>query len=178
MPAPYLLDTTVLLHWTRNSPSTAEMRCHMPRAMLVVIGVVLLAIPVAQTQTRVGGAADEAAIKKNGDARSVAWNKHDAKALAALFAADADRVSARGVKSGRVEIEKDYADEFGSVYKDAVLKDESNKVRFLTADVAILDADHVITGRTDGTIKNHVTAIYVKRNGTWALVAYRVIRMQ
>lgn len=150
----------------------------MPKTMLGVIGAVLLAIPMAQTQTRAGTAADEAAIKKNGEARAAAWNKHEAKALGALFAADADRVSTRGVKSGRVEIEKDYADEFDGVYKNAMLKDESNKVRFLTADVAILDADHVITGRADGTIKNHVTATYVKRNGTWALVTYRVIRMQ
>jgi len=49
------------------------------------------------------------------------------------------------VSAGRVEIEKDYADEFDGVYKNAMLKDESDKV-------AILDADHVITGRADGTI--------------------------
>ena len=68
----------------------------MRRAILVVIGVGLLGIPCAQTQTRVGTVADEAAVLKCRDAHNVAIDNHDAKAVANLYAVDGDRISASG----------------------------------------------------------------------------------
>ena len=149
----------------------------MRQAILVVVGVSMLAA-VASTQSDLGSAADEAAIKKSVDARVAPYNKHDAKALAAFYSADADRATNVGFFSGRAQIEKSYADNFNGVGKNAVLKQEGTKVRFLTADVAIADTDNTITGRTDGTTKNHTTNIFVKRNREWVLLAARTIRMQ
>ena len=146
----------------------------MGRAILVVVVVALFAA-VASMQTKSGTAADEAAIRKNEDARVAAWNKHDAKAVAATYAADADRLTASGYFSGRPQIEKDYADSFNSFDKTSTLKIKSDTVRFLTADVAISDGERVITGRTAGTIEIHNTSIYVKRNGEWMLSAQRLM---
>src|SRR5262249_25578948 len=128
----------------------------MRQLILVVVGVSLLAA-VAASQTKLGTAADEAAIQKNQDARVAAWNKHDAHGVAATYAPDADRIAATQSASNRNGIEKDYAAGFAGVNKNATLKLNTRHVRFLTSDVALTDADDVITGRTDGTtLKQHV----------------------
>jgi hypothetical protein len=67
---------------------------------------------------------------------------------------------------------------FGGPFKNATLTNQSPKLKFLTADVAMLDVDNIVTGGADGvTLKNHSTSIYVKRNGEWTLVANHLIRM-
>jgi uncharacterized protein (TIGR02246 family) len=148
----------------------------MRRAILVVVGFTLFVTP-ASTQSRMGTTADEAAIQQNQDTLNVALNQHDAKATAATFANDADWVSPAGYRSGRAEIETIYARLFTGVDKNANFKVEPLKIRFLTPGVAVGDADAVITGTTKGTVKNHGTAIFVKRSDGWTRVALRVIEM-
>jgi len=110
---------------------------------------------------------------------NAAYNSHDAKALAAAYAPDADLVTGTGrLVSGRAAIEQNYAESFAGVDQHAIVKTESTKLRFLTADTAILDLEGVTTGRTDGTIKTHATWVYVKRNGEWTVVAIRATRIQ
>lgn len=149
----------------------------MQKPLLVIIGVTFLGI-AAQTRSP-GTAADEAAIRRIREAHDVAYNKHDAKALANLYAVDCDRVTNAGVfYSGRAGIEKSYADAFRGPSQHATVRTESSSVRFLTSDTALLDVESVISGRADGTVKNHVASIYVKRNGKWVLVAERATRIQ
>src|ERR1044072_2834189 len=132
----------------------------MRTVYLVSISPALIA-PTAKMQTLFGTAADERAIQNNRDAHDAAWNKHDAKALAALFAPDADRATVNGWFSGRAEIEKGYVTTFGGAFKNATLTNESPKLKFLTADVAMLDVDNIVTGRADGMrVKNHSTSSY------------------
>src|ERR1043165_10142242 len=92
----------------------------MRRVMLVVVGAVLIAA-TAQMQTRLGTPADERVIQNNRDAHDAAWNKHDARALAALFAPDADRATVNGWFSGRGGIERGYANTFGGDRKSTRL---------------------------------------------------------
>lgn len=47
------------------------------------------------------------------------------------------------------------------------------KTRFITADVPVREQEAVITGRGNGTVKNHATGIFVKRNGEWMLITLR-----
>jgi uncharacterized protein (TIGR02246 family) len=134
---------------------------------------------LAGGQAVFGTPADEAAIRKILDARSVAYNSHNAKALAAAYAADADLVTGTGrLVSGRAEIETNYVDAFAGVDKNATVRIDSSKIRFVTPDTAILDIDSVTTGRTDGAVRTHATWIYVKRNGEWMVVAIRATRIQ
>src|SRR5262252_9667597 len=117
----------------------------------------------ATADAQLGTPADEAAIRKILDARNAAYNNHDAKALAATYAHDADLVTGTGrVISGRAAIEKNYVEAFAGLDKNASVRIDSSKVRFITADSAILDMDGVTTGRTDGAIKTHATRVYVK----------------
>jgi uncharacterized protein (TIGR02246 family) len=149
------------------------------RERLLVFVVVSLVAGAAPVHAQLGTPADEAAIRKILDARNAAYNNHDAKALAATYAPDADLVTGTGrVISGKAAIEKNYRDAFAGVDKTASVTIDSSTVRFLTADTAILDMDGVTTGRTDGAIRTHATWVYVKRNGEWMVVAIRATRLQ
>jgi len=151
----------------------------MPKAwILVLLGVLLVTLP-ARSQTQLGTASDEAAIRKILDARDVAYNRHDARALAATYAPDADLITGTGrFVSGRAAIQQNYAESFAGVDKNASVTINSSKVRFLTSDTALLDLDGVTTGRADGAIKTHATWVYVKRSGVWMVVAIRATRIQ
>ena len=147
-----------------------------PRILTLIAAFLILTAATAEAQ--LGTSADEAAIREILDARNAAYNNHDAKALAATYALDADLVTGTGrIVSGRAAIEQNYVESFRGVDKNAVVKTESAKIRFLTADTAILDLDGVTTGRSDGTIKTHATWVYVKRNGEWTVVAIRATRI-
>jgi uncharacterized protein (TIGR02246 family) len=143
--------------------------------VLMLVGLALVLSLPTYTQTKVGTAADEAAILKNRDAQNAAYNRHDGKAYAALMTIDADRVDAAGTLTGRAQIEKYYSGLFADTTR--AVKDELRKVRFITTDTAILDVDNVVTSR-NGTNRNHGVWIYVKQNGQWVSVAQRVIPKQ
>jgi len=148
------------------------------RKRLLIFVVSSLVAAAAPVHAQLGTATDEAAIRKILDARNAAYNNHDAKALAATSAPDADLVTGTGrVISGRAAIEKNYLDAFAGLDKNASVRIDSSKVRFITADSAILDMDGVTTGRTDGAIKTHATRVYVKRNREWMVVAIRATRI-
>src|SRR5512134_2594520 len=93
--------------------------------------VALLASPsmsVADQQT------DEAAIRVLQDRQAEAWNRHDAKAYADLFAEDGDVVNVVGWWwKGRSEIESKLTTAFAFVFRDSALTITDVKVRFLTA---------------------------------------------
>ena len=75
--------------------------------VLMLVGLAFALSLPAYTQTKVGTAADEAAILKNRDAQNAAYNRHDGKAYAALMTIDADRVDAasfRGPVDGHFEV--------------------------------------------------------------------------
>jgi uncharacterized protein (TIGR02246 family) len=156
---------------TRNETGTLR------HALIVAITSLLVSSTAVYAQ--LGTPSDEAAIRAILDARNAAYNSHDAKALAATYAPDADLVTGTGqLLSGRAAIEKNYVDSFAGVDRNAMVKIDGSKLRFLTADAAILDLDGVTTGRSDGAIKTHATWVYAKRNGQWTVVAIRATRIQ
>lgn len=79
-----------------------------------------------------------------------AWNRHDAKAFAALFSEDADFTNWRGAgASGRSKIEEIHARIFNAIYKDSQLEHTEIKIRFVRPDVAAVDVAWRLTGATD-----------------------------
>jgi uncharacterized protein (TIGR02246 family) len=138
----------------------------------------VLAVSVSSFAQRLGSAADEEAILKIRDAHNLDYNNHDAKALSNLYAPDGDRIRNNGsYHKGRAQIEASYVNAFKEVSKNSTVKDESSKLRFLTADVALVDVDDIIQDGPN-THKNHVATIYVKRDGHWVLVAERSVRIE
>ena len=146
--------------------------------MLFVATVVVIFSTVIGSQTRLGTAEDEAAIRQRRQAALTAVNKRDSKTIAAFFASDIDRVRGNGVyHSGREDVEKSFARPYnvfsdGSVSQNASLTEESSRIRFLTNDVALLD---IVVVQADGKReqRERSTVVYVKRDGVWMTAAIR-----
>jgi uncharacterized protein (TIGR02246 family) len=106
-----------------------------------------------------------------------AWNRHDAKAFAAVFAEDADFTNWRGIgASGRSSIEAFHAPLFATIFKNSHQTLTDIKIRFVRADVAAVDVHWEMTGQTDAQgnprplrqgILNFVMA---KNDGKWQIV--------
>jgi uncharacterized protein (TIGR02246 family) len=106
-----------------------------------------------------------------------AWNQHDAKAFAAVFADDADFTNWRGQgASGRSKIEEFHAPLFATIFKNSHQTMTDIKIRFVRADVAAVDVHWDLTGATDAQgnarpprqgILNFVMA---KKDGKWQIV--------
>src|ERR1022692_4288501 len=79
-----------------------------------------------------------------------AWNRHDAKAFAAVFAEDADFTNWRGTgASGRSKIEEFHAPMFATIFKNSHQAYTSIKIRFIRAEVAAVDVHWEMTGVLD-----------------------------
>jgi uncharacterized protein (TIGR02246 family) len=106
-----------------------------------------------------------------------AWNQHDAKAFAAVFAEDADFTNWRGQgTSGRSKIEEFHAPLFATIFKNSHQTMTDIKIRFVRPDVAAVDVHWELTGQTDAQgnarpprqgILNFVMA---KKDGKWQIV--------
>jgi uncharacterized protein (TIGR02246 family) len=124
--------------------------------------------------------ADEAAIRDVVQTRQQeAWNKHDAKAYAALFAEDGDLVNVVGWWwKGRTEIESKLTDAFAFVFRDSTLTITEVNVRFLTPDIAVAHMRWTMSGaRTPPTIleprEGIQTFVLQKLGGNWMIVAFQ-----
>jgi len=94
-------------------------------------------------------AADRSEVEGVGQRFAEAWNRHDARALAALFAERADFVNVIGLHwRGREEIERAHAEIHATRMKDSTLAIRASAVRFLRPDVALLHATWELRGDT------------------------------
>jgi uncharacterized protein (TIGR02246 family) len=106
-----------------------------------------------------------------------AWNRHDAKAFAAVFAEDADFTNWRGTgASGRSKIEEFHAPTFATIFKNSHQKYTTIKSRFIRPDVAAVDVHWEMTGAMDAQgnprpdrlgLLNFVVA---KNDGQWQIL--------
>ncbi len=82
---------------------------------------------------------DEAAVRAHVLRTWDAWNRNDARAYGALFAAGSDYVAFDGsVQRGRAAIEAVHAGLFNSVLRATVLRGEVEGVRFVAPGVAVV----------------------------------------
>lgn len=76
-----------------------------------------------------------------------AWNRHDARAFALVFAAAADFTNVSGHSAhGRAAIEAHHAPRFATKFKDSKLTITETKIRFIKPDVAAVDARWKLSG--------------------------------
>lgn len=104
------------------------------------------------------------------------FSRHDAHATAMNFAEDADFTNMYGAqRHGRKEIEERFTALFASNLKSARRTDTVRNIRFLTPELASVDADSVITGSTapDGSTlpprKGLLIVVMTKQNGRWLI---------
>ena len=83
-----------------------------------------------------------------------AWNQHDAKAYAALFAENGDVVNVVGWWwRSRKEIENKLSDAFAFAFRESTLTITEADVRFLTSEIAVAHTRWTMSGaRTPPTI--------------------------
>ena len=122
---------------------------------------------------------DEAAIRALEARQPEAWNKHDAKAYAALFTENGDCVNIVGWWwKGRAEIEKKLTDAYVYVFKESTLTVTNVDIRFLTADIALAHVRWTMTGaKTPAGIpvpqQGLQTHVLQKQNGQWLIAAFQ-----
>ena len=101
-------------------------------------------MPDARTQSDTSGrGAIEALVAGLTDA----WNRGDARAFSARFAADGSFTNVLGIVAyGRENFELRHAEIFSSLYKGSMLQQSIGKLRFIRPDVAVVDVDAAVTG--------------------------------
>ena len=149
----------------------------MRKTSLVALAVCfIVAAALMNGQRPSSRKADEAAIRKAWQDYVAAWNKHDSKLLVTFLAEEVDRRTADGqILNGRAETLAGIERAWGP-NKDSTEKSIQVDVRFLTADVAILDARD--EGRIAGVpVRSNHTSIFVRENGRWLTAAIRASRL-
>jgi uncharacterized protein (TIGR02246 family) len=122
---------------------------------------------------------DVAGVKAVVSAYDDGFNSHDAHAIGALFADEGDFTNMRGSsKHGRKDIEQNYGNLLNGVLKTAHRTDTIKNVKFITPDVAEIDADWEMTGTkaADGSDnpprKGGLDWVVQKSNGKWMIVVF------
>jgi uncharacterized protein (TIGR02246 family) len=121
-------------------------------------------------QARADQAEDEAAIRKTVESYTAAFNKRDAKAVAAHWLPEAIYVDPDSRKQivGRKAIEKHFAGEFAEV-KGAKLTVAVESIRFISPHVALEQGRANVLEPGKEPSKVRYSAIHVKRDGKWLL---------
>jgi uncharacterized protein (TIGR02246 family) len=124
-------------------------------------------------------AADEAAIRHVVERYNEAFNHHDAQAVAALYAPDADFTNMYGgSQHGRPAIEKVYATLFSGRLKEAHRNDTVKSVRMLGPGLAVMDSNWEMSGTIspNGTPspvrKGMLTCVMAERGGKWYILVF------
>ena len=140
-------------------------------AILILGSFHLISLPARAANQE---ADDKEAIFNNAKAFVDAFERGDAKALAAFWAQDGDYVDLAGRRlQGRPAIE-DAFKEFFTENKSLKLRIDVNSVRFVTPDTAIEDGVTSLIP-ADGAPPNQAryTNVHVKRGGQWVLQSVR-----
>ena len=126
---------------------------------------------------------DEAAIRSIVAAQAAAWDAGDATGYARQVAPDVSFTNLFGmVMYGAPDFLKRHSEILTTFYKGTTKKHAVRRVRFVTADVAIVDIDNEVHGvkampagipvPPDGVIKTQLMEVFVRRAGAWWIEAY------
>jgi uncharacterized protein (TIGR02246 family) len=143
---------------------------------LVMLFAACLPLPLCAADP---SSTDESAIRDLAGARQQqAWNQHNARAYAALFAEDGDVVNVVAWWwKGRAEIESNLTRMFANIFRESTLTFRQVDVRFLTPDIAIAHARWTMTGARmppglPEPREGLQTLTVQKRNGKWLIAAF------
>lgn len=143
----------------------------------------LLSIALLTVLSTTVRAADDQAIKDRINEFTAAWNKDDAKAMAAVFTEDGSLINPFAAEChGRDEIEKLFTKEHSQMFKGSTYTASDVKIQWITDDVALADVTGNITGikGEDGSaapaFEHHVSWLWVKKDGKWMTAAARAFQ--
>jgi uncharacterized protein (TIGR02246 family) len=126
-------------------------------------------------------AAEEPALKGAVDEEEAAWNRGDAKGLAALFRDDATYADAFGaVSRGRSEVDRRLGEVLAAWHGTRIAL-KVRKVRVLKPDVALVEADAELTGwkklpagfraEDDQILRSRLLQVFQKDGSAWRVAA-------
>ncbi len=138
------------------------------------IAATLLSVWPALAKPPQGDPKDMDAIAKNAQSFIDAFQKGDAKAVAAFWTQDGDYTTQAGKNmKGREAIEKAFAGFFAE-NKDMKLRIDSDSLRFVTPEVAIEDGTtEVIAPDGSPPSRARYTIVHVKKDGQWQISSVR-----
>ncbi|MDP9098817.1 MAG: SgcJ/EcaC family oxidoreductase [Verrucomicrobiota bacterium] len=146
---------------------------------ILTLFLVALTISIARIAGAAEAANEESAIRALEVQQQEAWNRHDAKAYAALFTEDGDCVNVVGWWwKGRAQIEMKLTDAYVYVFNESVLKIGEVTVRFLEPGSAVVHVRWTMTGaRTPQGIptpqQGIQTQLVQKQSGKWLIAAFQ-----
>jgi uncharacterized protein (TIGR02246 family) len=146
----------------------------MKKALLGLIAIAVLATGAfaADTSTQ--------AIEKRTAEFVAAWNRHDPKAMASVWAPEGDLLNPFGRWArGHEELVKLFTDEQSAPMKASTFTTTAIHVRTLAPNVALADWDFTIAGITAPTGTSmppqpfHAAFVWVKKGSSWSVLAGR-----
>jgi uncharacterized protein (TIGR02246 family) len=144
---------------------------------------VMISVAVAvRAEDPAAHSGDAEAIRQLYARYDAAWDKGDVGGVAMVWADDADHVEpdGRAIK-GRAAIEKDLGQRLASDLKGTRSQQTITGIRFITPDVAVVDAAYEVSGARDAqgqslpALEGRYVDIWVKRGGKWHIAADRPI---
>jgi uncharacterized protein (TIGR02246 family) len=142
----------------------------MKKVCILCTVIVFNSAWLSPTGCRADQAEDEAMIRANAEAYVAAYNKHDAKGVAAMWSPDAVYMDPTTGEAavGQEEIEKVFAGILAEL-GEAKLEVEVNSVEFVSPNVAIENGTARIVRPDAEPEESNYSAVNVKRDGKWQL---------
>ena len=149
------------------------------RTLIVLLLSVAATSPLSPRQ----GQRSEDEIRTIVAAQVLAWNGGNGDAYAQHLAADASFTNIFGmVMYGREAFTKRHKEILATFYKGTTKHHSVRRIRFITADVALVDIDNEVRGvktmpagaivPAGGVLKTQLMEVFVRRDGRWWIEAY------
>jgi uncharacterized protein (TIGR02246 family) len=134
-------------------------------------------------------AAAEAAIRAIIAEQAEAWNAGDGEGYAGHLAPDASFTNLFGmVMYGAPAFARRHSEILSTFYKGTTKRHAVRRIRFLTADVAIVDIDNELHGvmampagisvPPDGVLKTQLMQVFARRDERWWVEAYHNVDLK
>jgi uncharacterized protein (TIGR02246 family) len=118
----------------------------------------------------------EADVDQLLQAYQAAWNKGDAKALAALYSQNAIRIGADGEPVlGRSSIEQSFVTAFGGPWKGTTLTLKTGRTQKVTTDVHVVEGTYEVSGGSGGPQRGRFLNTVVRESSQWRIAALAAI---
>ncbi|HET7024686.1 MAG TPA: SgcJ/EcaC family oxidoreductase [Gemmatimonadales bacterium] len=142
-----------------------------------------LSLGVLGPPLRAQTAADTAAIRGVVQDEITAWDQGDAAAYSRHVADDATFTNIRGqFFTGKAGFQRQHAAIFAGIFKHTTLRQDIVSLRFVGADVAVVEVLTAVTGVTQrrpgmtfdahGRLRTRLLQVLTRRTGEWTIVAY------
>jgi uncharacterized protein (TIGR02246 family) len=150
----------------------------------VILVLLLAAVSFsAQEKAKVADTSkDEAALRAGVEQMVKGWNMKSGAEFAKPFAEDADYVVINGMKiKGRAAIAQGHQGIFDTIYKNSTLSYETEQIRFLRSDVAVVHvraALKVTRGDATQIGDARITLVMTKNKDQWEIAAFQNTSIQ